>query len=115
MTDHVGRNVTFKDRKVVDCRNRAQRDGCVAGQGNGAEGSEIVDGRQGLREAERISLPRWSVLEFSAKVDGEHAVVGARAQPAVVVEAAGIGTAKIIDVGLPEMEAVAQGACPQYP
>ena len=34
VADDVGRNVTFKDREVVDRGNRAQRDGGVAGQGN---------------------------------------------------------------------------------
>src|SRR5580698_11671999 len=49
------------------------------------------------------------MLEFSAKVNGKHAVVRARAQAAVAVEAACVGPAKIIDVGLTEMEAIAQG------
>src|ERR1700685_1553841 len=49
------------------------------------------------------------MLEFSAKVNGKHAVVPARAEAAVAVEAACVGAAKIVDVGLTEMEAVAQG------
>ena len=49
------------------------------------------------------------MLELSAKVNGKHAVVSARAEAGIAVEAACVGTAKIVDVGLAEMEAVAQG------
>ena len=48
------------------------------------------------------------MLELSAKINGKHAIVAARAQPGVTVKAGCVGTAKIIDVGLAEMEAVAQ-------
>src|SRR6202044_3037758 len=49
------------------------------------------------------------MLEFSAKVNGKHAVVSARAEAGIAVEAACVGAAKIVDVSLTEVEAVAQG------
>src|ERR1700691_4623447 len=49
------------------------------------------------------------MLKLSTKVNREHAVVSARAEAGVTVEAARVGTAKVIDVGLTEVEAVAQG------
>ena len=103
----IGEGAFDEAEGVLGC-DGAGGDGCLIGVEAGG-GTDLVDVGEGVGEGVVIAHGTGSVLVLGAGVEGEAAFLGQDGSAKEVIEAGLIGTTIVVDDGLAEVVAVAQG------